>query len=107
MRGRNLKDDPDLTNFAHLLIPTNVGGLNRADAPRGPSQSKKADDDVDDADNVNKAAAAPAADWGGLDPQPRSVMDEVAAAEEQENLDGEIAWDDADGHEAGIDGEGQ
>jgi hypothetical protein len=105
MRGRNLEGDPDLTDFAHLLIPTDVGGLHRADAPRGPSQSKKADDDAGDADD--QAAGIPLADWGGLDPQPRSVMDEIVAAQEQENLDGGIDWDDADDHETDIDGDGQ
>lgn len=86
-RGKNLAEDPDLSDFSHFLAPTDVAGRDRADIPKGPAQT-----------NANKtsadgAEAAPADDRGGLDPEPRSVLQMLEQDQAEEDLDGGIEWD--------------
>jgi putative transposase len=92
-KARNIRNDPDLTNFEHLLIDTEVGGSGRVDIPKGPSQSR-------DANSTNKkqkfaGQQNPSPDWAGLDPAPRSNL-QMLELDQEEDLDGGIDWDDCD-----------
>jgi hypothetical protein len=88
-QARNIQDDPDLTNFEHLLIETGVGGQERVDIPKGPSQAR--------AENTEKKVASqqkehPGPDWAALEPSPRSVQ-QMLDADQEEDLDDGVDWD--------------
>lgn len=92
-KARNVADDPDLTDFSAFMIPTDLGGTQRADVPLGPTQSRSADGPDEATDTRADMNRGPAGDWGGLDPAPRSNLDMLVADQEQEDLDGGIDWD--------------
>ena len=106
-RALNIQDDPDLTDFSHILLETNVAGNTGATVPLGPAQSREMklagqDDDATlavrgqgSAQTEGADAQAVEPDWGGLDPAPRTnqLMLEQDA---EEDPDGGIDWD-ADG----------
>jgi hypothetical protein len=87
-RAKNIQDDPDLSNFEHLLIRTSVGGEDRADVPKGPSQSRSTEGDK----NLQPSGNVPGPDWGALEPAPRSVQ-LMLAADAEEDLDDGVDWD--------------
>ncbi|WP_404365853.1 hypothetical protein AB5I39_09710 [Sphingomonas sp. MMS24-J45] len=94
-RARNIDNDPDLTNFEHILLETDVAGRDRADVPLGPSQSRRnRSKSVDGAHSDGVVSPAPF-DWGGLEPAPRSNQ-LMLEHDQDEDLDGGIDWDSDD-----------
>lgn len=96
--ARNIDGDPDLTNFEHFLIPTDVAGGDRADIPQGPSQSRAGRNGKDE--NGEDASSQPpmADDQGGLDPASPSDL-HLLSQDEEDDPDEGINWDEVDGEE--------
>lgn len=88
-KARNVQNDPDLTDFRHFMIETNVAGLDRADAPRGPSQKRQ---------RSRRKAVSPI-DWSPLESAPRSNL-QMLERDREDDLDGGIDWDDVDGSDS-------
>lgn len=95
--AKNIADDPDLADFEHLLLPTDVGGRDRVDVPVGPSQSgrKAVESEAEDGAAVTNPGDKPADDWGGLDPNPQSSQQMLELDREEDPDDG-VRWDDED-----------
>lgn len=91
----NLRDDPDLTNFDHLLIDTQLAGSNRVDVPSGPPQTRKSPQRERNR-QVGGKTQAPVPDWASLEAAPRSNL-QMLERDLEEDLDGGIDWDAAEG----------
>jgi hypothetical protein len=91
-KAKDLADDPDLTDFSAFMIPTDVGGRDRADLPTiGPMP--RSDEDV-----VPKSGGKkPKDDWDGFEPKPRSNLQMLE--QDAENDEGGIDWDDLSDHD--------
>lgn len=92
-KAGNLQNDPDLSNFEHLLIATHIGARDRVDIPKGPSQSRGPK-------SASKRKLPMALDfddpeWGAFDPPPKSNL-QMLEIDDEEDLDGGIDWDDID-----------
>lgn len=91
--GGRLAEDPDLTNFQDMLLPTDVGGADRVDPTTGPSQERSGDEDAEQTSRRGKRRQGDIpADWSGLDPDPKSNSQALSA--QQEDPDEGIEWDD-------------
>lgn len=90
-KARNIAGDPDLTDFSHFMIPTDIGGSQRVDVPLGPVQTRAAEAD-EDASCSKKSVRSPESRLGGLDPAPRSNLDMLIAEKAEDDLDGGIDW---------------
>lgn len=94
-RAKNVKNDPDLGDFSHLLMLTAVGGAVRNDVPFGPSMARgKVDPEPEASTAAPGGPVAP--DWGGLEEGFRSNL-QMLEADRDEDLDEGINWTDADG----------
>jgi len=91
--GGRLADDPDLTNFEDMLLPTDVGGTDRVDPTTGPSQERSGGEDGKQASKHGKRRQGDIpADWSGLDPDPKSNSQVLTS--QQEDPDEGINWGD-------------
>ena len=94
-RARNLEDDPDLTDFSHILLESAVAGKDPAGVPVGPAQTREMKDAGRDEEEAEAPATPVEPDWGGLDPAPRTNQLMLEQDEEDDTDDG-IDWDAAD-----------
>ena len=104
VRGQalNIKDDPDLTDFSHILLENAPAGEHRSTVPLGPPQTAEMkaasgrDDEPDDAPEVVRVEPS----WGGLDPAPRTNQ-LMLEQDQEEDLDGVVDWDADDTDQEG------
>lgn len=94
-RVPSLQSDPDLTDFKHLLVNTEVGGRDSVAVPSGPSQARRPNKD-----KKPKPGVGPVPDWGGLEPAPRSNL-QMLERDQEEDLDGGVDWDDLEEEDDG------
>ena len=88
--AKNVKDDPDLGDFSHLLMLTDVGGDQRNDVPFGPSMARVASEaETENAAAKHEEVVAP--DYGGLEEGFRSNL-QMLVADRDEDLDEGITW---------------
>ncbi|MDR6144902.1 putative transposase [Sphingomonas sp. SORGH_AS870] len=95
--GGSVADDPDLTNFGDMLVPTDVGGADRVDPSTGPSQRSENQGREETREDDKRDLKDVRGDWSGLDPDARSDLRMLSALEE--DPDEGITWDDDDENE--------
>jgi hypothetical protein len=104
VRGRalNIKDDPDLSDFSHILLENAPAGEQRSTVPRGPPQTAEmkaiGGEAPEPDDSPEKTKVEPS--WGGLDPAPRTNQ-MMLEQDQEEDLDGGVAWDAIDTDQEG------
>jgi len=87
--AKNLADDPNLGDFSSFMIPTDPGGLNRADVPHIGSISRN---DGTEAGSKKGVGKQPEDTWDGFEPKPRSNLQVLE--QDAEDDEGGIDWDD-------------